>query len=96
MTRKPPQSPCFQERNPLAEPLSGTGLIFLAKKDIAEPAEPFPTQHARNDKYMTKKGKSFICRFRWFRCKAFLQNVWEKVPQVPLRPLAMAGKGGAA
>lgn len=86
----------LQVRNLLAEPRCRTSLVFLAKTDIAEPAEPFPMQHARNGKYMIKKKQSFIGRFRRFRKNTFRQNVWEKVPQVPLCPPAMAGKGGAA
>lgn len=93
MTLRPMYNPTQEERNLLAEPPSGTSLISLSKKDIAEPAEPFPTQHAGMRKYLTKKGKSFICRFRWFRSNTFLQDVWEKVP---LCPPAVAGKGGAA
>lgn len=88
--------PRMTERNHRAEPHSGTPLISLAKKDIAEPAEPFPTQHAGIDKYMIKKGYSFICRFRRFRRNKFLQDVWEKVPLVPLCPHTTAGKGGIA
>ena len=67
----------------------------LVKINIAEPAEPFPTHFAITSNYMIKFRKSVIGRFRWFRCKAFLQNVWEKVPLVPLCPPALAGKGGA-
>ncbi len=81
-----------RKRNPRAE----SPLKSLAKINIAEPAEPFPTHFAETGNYMTKNRKSVIGRFRWFRWNAFLQNVWEKVPQVPLRPPAMAGKGGAA
>lgn len=85
----------IQERNLPAEPRCGTSLICLVKIDIAEPAEPFPTQHAGNCKYMKKMKKSFMSRFRRFRRNTFLQNSWEKVPQVPLCPPALAGKGGA-
>lgn len=86
--------PCLTERNHRAEPRSGTPLISHAKKDIAEPAEPFPTQHAGIDKYIIKEGYSFICRFRRFRRNTFLQDVWEEVPLVPLWPLSAATKGG--
>lgn len=88
--------PCLTERNHRAEPRSGTPLISLAKKDIAEPAEPFPTQHAGIAKYMIRNVYSFICRFRRFRRNTFLQNVWEKVPQVPLCTPSAVGKGGVS
>lgn len=92
MTRKPLQTGWCKERNPQAEPVSGTPLNFVTKIDIAEPAEPFPTQHAVNGKYMIKKDQSFICRFCRFRRNTLRQNVWEKVPQVPLCPPQWQGK----
>lgn len=78
-------------RNLIAEPR----LKSQGKINLAEPAEPFPTHFIQTSKYMINLKNSFICRFRRFRRNTFLQDVWEKVPQVPLCAPSRAGKGGA-
>ena len=91
MTRITHRNLFAEVRNLSAEPR----LKTQGKINLAEPAEPFPTHFIQTGKYMIKRNKSFICRFRRFRRNTFLQDVWEKVPQVPLRTQARAGKGGA-
>jgi hypothetical protein len=81
--------PC--QRNLGADP----PLKSYAKVNLAEPAEPSPTHSTETPKHMFMFGKSSTGRFRWFRCKAFLWNVWEKVPLVPLCRLPIAEKGSA-
>lgn len=92
MTRITHRNLFAEVRNLSAEPR----LKSQGKINLTEPAEPFPTHFTQTGKYMIKWKKSFICRFRRFRRNTFLQDVWEKVPQVPQCAPSRAGKGGAA
>jgi hypothetical protein len=92
MTRITLRNLFTEVRNLSAEPR----LKTQGKINLAEPAEPFPTHFIQTGKYMINWKKSFIGRFRRFRRNTFRQDVWEKVPQVPLRANPRAGKGGTA
>lgn len=71
-------------------------LKLLRRIVLAEPAEPFPTHSTKTSNCMNKLRKSVVGRFRWFRRNTMQQNVWEKVPLVPLRTWTVAWKSCAA